>query len=183
LALAVLLITGTLVFVLRNQGDTTAAATPAGATTHPPTSSPAPAATTTPSPETTTPSATVAPVIVVTTTNPSATTPSQPTDLAGQLVSTITNYYQMLPGNLTVAWNWMTPHYQQTTARSWNYYQTFWGQFSRVTATDVSATSASSVTAAITYYNKNGRVETEVTKFGLVQQDNMWKIDTSQVIG
>ena len=180
LVAAVLVITGTVVAIALNSGggSTSTAGGPAG---HPTTTSSAPVMSTN-SPAQPTTAASTSPTAAVNTA-PNTTAPSvsvnPPVDVAGQLVSTITQYYGMLPGNLSVAWNWMTQNYQQNHAKSWSYYTWYWGQFSKVTATNVSATLPSTVKAVITYYWKNGTVQPENTTFGLVQQDGQWKIDTS----
>lgn len=116
---------------------------------------------------------------------PASSSPSpspSPQDTAQQLSSTITDYYAMMPGNLSTAWNWMTASYQENTAKGYSGYTSFWGNIASVTATDVSAQPPDSVTATITYHEKDGSVITEVTEFGLVLQDGQWKINTSSVI-
>ena len=116
--------------------------------------------------------------------SPSASSsPSQSLDIADQLSSTITQYYQMVPNDLTDAWNWMTPSYQQYPAGGWSGYTQFWGNVQSVSATNVTASPPSTVTATITYHEKDGTVTSEVTRFGLVQVNGQWKINTSSVIG
>jgi hypothetical protein len=88
----------------------------------------------------------------------------------------------MMPNNLTEAWTWLTASYQQYPARGWSGYTSYWGGMNSVTVTDVTAQPPNSVTATITYHEKDGTVTTEVTEFGLVMQDGQWKINTSSVI-
>ncbi|QUQ65120.1 serine/threonine protein kinase [Kutzneria sp. CA-103260] len=142
----------------------------------PPTSATAPkgsttttgATTTTPSPTTTTPS---------TTTN--AAPP--PADVATQLVNAITDYYKLMPSDLTDGWNHMTADYQQNHAGGMAGYQSFWGGVASVQVTDVTATPPGTVVATITYHKKDGSTPVERTTFGMVQQDGIWKIASSSV--
>ena len=110
-----------------------------------------------------------------------STTPQQ--SRSAQLTSTIINYYRIMPGDLTDGWTWMTPSYQQNHAGGWSGYTSFWSKVQRVTATDVTATLPSTVTATIDYYFKDGTHARERTQFGMVFQQNRWLIDTSSVLG
>ena len=60
-------------------------------------------------------------------------------------------------------------------------YERFWGQFSRVTVSDVSGQPPDRAEATLTYYYKNGRVDIERTAFRLVNEDGQLKI--SQIDG
>ena len=186
LVAVVLVITGTVVAIAMNSGgNTNTAGGPAG---HPTTSS-APVMSTIMSTQQTTASTSSSPAAVNTAPNTAPNTSpagvaSAPGDVAGQLASTITQYYGMMPGNLSVAWNWMTQNYKSLHTPTYSFYQSWWSQFSKVTATNVSANAPSTVTATITYYYKDGSpTKSEVTRFGLVQENSQWKIDTSAVIG
>ena len=112
-----------------------------------------------------------------------ATSTSPPQSRAAQLTSTIVDYYRLVPGDLTKGWTWMTPSYQQNHAGGWSGYTSFWSKVQRVTASDVTATPPSTVTATIDYYFKDGTHARERTQFGLVNQQNRWLIDTSSVLG
>ena len=102
--------------------------------------------------------------------------------VAQQLSGAITHYYSLIPGNLDVAWNLLTPKYQQNPAISKSYYTSFWGKYQSVSLSDVVAEPPSTVVATLTYVSKDGSTQQERTKFGLVQQDGVWKIDTSSVV-
>ena len=91
----------------------------------------------------------------------------------------ITNYYGLLPGNLTTAWPEMTPAYQTNVAQGFDNYQKFWGKYQQVTVSDVVATPPSTVVATIHYVGKDGTRTDERTTFGLVRDGNSWKINTS----
>jgi hypothetical protein len=112
-----------------------------------------------------------------------ATSASPQQSRSAQLISTIVDYYRLMPGNVSEGWNWMTPSYQQNHAGGWNGYTSFWSNVQRVTATDVTATLPSTATATIDYYYKNGTHARERTQFGLVSQQGRWLIDTSSVLG
>ena len=113
---------------------------------------------------------------------PAAST-SPPQSRAAQLTSTIADYYRLVPGDLTKGWTWMTPSYQQNHAGGWNGYTSFWSKVQRVTASNVTATLPSTVTATIDYYYMDGTHARELTQFGLVNQQNRWLIDASSVLG
>jgi hypothetical protein len=104
---------------------------------------------------------------------------------ADQLTSTIIAYYHLVPGNLSQAWPWMTPDYQQNHAGGWSGYQSFWSKIQRVTVSDVTATLPSTVTATIDYYYKDGSFAKERTQFGLLfdQGQGRWLIASSSVLG
>ncbi|HZU56240.1 MAG TPA: serine/threonine-protein kinase [Actinocrinis sp.] len=116
----------------------------------------------------------------------SATAASAPAQSrADQLTSTIIAYYHLVPGNLSQAWPWMTPDYQQNHAGGWSGYQSFWSKIQRVTVSDVTATLPSTVTATIDYYYKDGSFAKERTQFGLLfdQGRGRWLIASSSVLG
>lgn len=102
--------------------------------------------------------------------------------MADQLVSTIVDYYKLMPGNLDQGWTWMTADYQQNHAGGRSGYQSFWSQIRRVTASNVTASPPSTVDATIDYYYTNGTTVEERTEFGLVFQQGRWKIASSSVL-
>ena len=112
----------------------------------------------------------------------SATPASSSQDVAAQLVSTIDDYYKLVPGHLDQAWTWMTPDYQTNHAGGRNGYESFWSQIQRVTVSNVTANPPSSVDATIDYYYKNGTVTEERTRFDMVRQQGRWLIAGSSVL-
>ena len=76
----------------------------------------------------------------------------------------------------------MTASYQTNKARGRGGYEAFWGQFSRVTVTNVSGQAPDRAEATLTYYRKNGRVDVERTVFRLVNEDGRLKINQSDVV-
>jgi serine/threonine protein kinase len=123
-----------------------------------------------------------------TATSPPATTADAPpvtsaqVSVPDQLTSTIVDYYRLVPGHLNTAWTWMTADYQTNHAGGTSGYDSFWANIDRVTLSGVSAKAPNSVTATIHYFYKNGRVDTELTNFGLVRQSGRWKIASSSVL-
>ncbi len=113
---------------------------------------------------------------------PSVST-SPPVSTTGQPITAIETYYTTLvPNNLDTAWNWMTTNYQQTIAVNRNYYNNFWSKIQRMTLSGVTAQPNNSVIATLHYYYKDGTVDVERTEFGLVYEQGMWKIASSNVI-
>ncbi len=168
LLLAMLATTAILVTLMTNDsGSNTATALPAT-----PVPTRHPAATTTPPP----------PITIGRTVTPSRTPTPTAQDAHGQLTDAIIGYYQLVPDNLSSAWNHMTADYQQHHAGGMSGYQRFWQPVARVSLSDVTATTPSTVTATIDYFYRSGNVVVERTRFGLVQQGGIWKIASSTVL-
>jgi hypothetical protein len=107
---------------------------------------------------------------------------SSDADIEAQLVSTITTYYQLVPDNLSQAWGYLTPDYQQNKALGFDNYQSFWQGMQRIVVSNVVATSPDTVAITIDYYPKSGRPSEERTSFTLVQDGGGWKIAHSTVL-
>ena len=73
-------------------------------------------------------------------------------------------------------------HYQRTTATSRDYYESFWSAIDTVRVSDVSARAPDTVTATVTYDYEDGRVYVERTRYRLVEDDGILKIDRSDVL-
>jgi eukaryotic-like serine/threonine-protein kinase len=93
----------------------------------------------------------------------------------------ITDYYALVPDNLPAAWARLTADYQQNHAGGFAGYQDFWNQVQQVTVTDVSVQQGDAVDATVEYVFKDGRVIEERTSYGLLDEDGVWKIDSSTV--
>ena len=150
----------------------------ATATTGTPTPSASSATAAAPAPTAPTAAPTSAPSGAASTAAPPAVTGS-PT--AAQLAGAISRYYGLIPGNLDQAYGLMTADYQTRVAGGRQSYQRFWDGFSTVTATEVSGSPPSTVTALITYTTKAGAVIRERTTFGLVDDGGILKIAKSTV--
>jgi hypothetical protein len=138
--------------------------------------SPGPSPSSHPATATTSPSASPKPP-----TSATATATGTNQDVAAQLVSTIENYYKLVPGDLNDAWTWMTPDYQTHHAGGRSGYDYFWSQVQSVSATNVEAKLPNTVTATITYHRKDGTT-VELTRFGMVKQGDRWLIASSSVL-
>ncbi|MEY9890202.1 serine/threonine protein kinase [Catenulispora sp. MAP5-51] len=110
---------------------------------------------------------------------PSSTASTSASTLSSDPATFVSNYYALLPGNLTAAWPQMTQAYQDNVAHGFANYQIFWNGYKQVTASDVTATGPNTVVADIHYTDKNGNSTTERTTFGLTKNGNSWQINTS----
>ncbi|OLR93992.1 serine/threonine-protein kinase [Actinokineospora bangkokensis] len=126
--------------------------------------------TTTPPPSSTAPPSTSAPA-------------GAPADSPEARVAAITDYYAVMPGGTEVNWNRLTSRYQARTAGGYASYQRFWSGFRSVSASGVVASGPNTVDATITYTRTNGATSNERTRFTLVAESGVWKIDNSSVIG
>ena len=89
----------------------------------------------------------------------------------------------MLPNDRDKAWSRLTRSYQEDgEATSREYFERFWGQYSRVTLSDVSGQPPNRAVATITYYYKNGTVEKDRAAFWLAIEDGQLKIDDRKVL-
>ena len=88
-----------------------------------------------------------------------------------------------LSEKLQVNWNRLTARYQSRTAGGYPSYQRFWSGFSSVTASNVAASGPTTVDATISYTRTNGSTSNERTRFTLVAESGVWKIDATTVIG
>ena len=76
----------------------------------------------------------------------------------------------------------MTANYQRNHAGGRSGYESFWRPIARVSASNVTGRPPGRAEATIIYYYRNGRVDTERTAFGLVEQGGMLKISSSTVV-
>jgi serine/threonine protein kinase len=123
------------------------------------------------------------PVASQTSASPAASTASPAAgDTASQMTAMIAHYYQLVPGDLDQAWNYMTADYQQNHAGGPSGYRQFWGTVQSVSVSNIDAQPPSTVVATIDYTYKNGQRVQERTSFGLVYSGGMWKIASSSVL-
>jgi len=103
----------------------------------------------------------------------SAAPPATPADPA----AAITSYYALMPGSLKQAWTRLTPKFQTSPAGGWGGYTGYWGTVQSVRA---SAATGQGNTAEVTldYVYKDGRKMRERHRYGLVNQNGTWLIDT-----
>jgi serine/threonine protein kinase len=140
-----------------------------------------------------TPSASVpgsAPASVTPSSSPSASPSPPPTTSApppSPTISTVASaktagealsaYYSLIPGDLQSSWNLLTDRFKASKHQTFATYQGFWGQYSRVAATNVVENGPGKVTARVVYTTKGGGTKTDTNTFTLVQEGGVWKID------
>lgn len=117
------------------------------------------------------------------TTTPSASTPAPPPPATppADPAQAVTDYYALMPGDLDAGFARLTPRFQQSPAGGRAGYANFWGQMSAVSAAQATA-SGQSVEVTIVYSYKDGRRVQERHRYGLVNQDGRWLIDTVVVL-
>jgi hypothetical protein len=118
-----------------------------------------------------------------TTRQPTASTARPPTSAsATDLAQAITSYYALMPTGTDQAWTRMTANYQTNHAGGRRAYQRFWNAIDRVSVSGVTGLPPGRAQATVTYYYKDGRVVTERTGYGLVEEDGRLKISSSTVL-
>ena len=158
--------------------EPTTAAT-VSSSTAPASSSATPATST--APATPTPTRTPSPSTASSAPAPSAP-PVSGTPTAAELAGALTSYYALLPGDRDAAWNRLTRRYQSTTAKNRRTFESFWGGVDRVRVAEVDGSPPGTVTARVTYDFDDGRTFVERTRYGLVEDDGVLKIDRSEVL-
>ncbi|MEP7021096.1 MAG: serine/threonine-protein kinase [Pseudonocardiales bacterium] len=101
---------------------------------------------------------------------------------ADELAQAITEYYALMPTNLQAGWSRLTPAYQQRTGGGFTDYQTFWGEFAEVRASDAVGHLPDMAQATITYVNRNGTTTSERTAFQLILSGGRLKINDTTVL-
>jgi serine/threonine protein kinase len=101
---------------------------------------------------------------------------------ASQLASAVDEYYRLLPGDTNDAWGHLTKRYQDGVSQGRGNYNKFWKSIDSVDTANSSGKSPGTATTTITYHFDDGRVTTEHTRFGLVRDGGILKIDSSQVL-
>lgn len=101
----------------------------------------------------------------------------------GSPAKAIVDYYALLPGNTDAAWARLTAGFQNGRAGGRESFDAFWAQLNSVSAGDAQQTGNDTVEATVHYAYRDGRTSDERTRFHLVQQDGIWKIAATEVIG
>jgi eukaryotic-like serine/threonine-protein kinase len=102
---------------------------------------------------------------------------------ATDLANAVTDYYDVVPGNLSAGWDRLTPHFQHTKAHNRQTYDSYWNTISRVDVLNASGQPPYRAVATLVYHLKNGHTSTERTLFVFKRSDGILKIDATQVIG
>jgi serine/threonine protein kinase len=115
--------------------------------------------------------------VPTTTTTPDA--PAAPTNT--EYESAVREYYSLLPGTVSAAWQRMTPNAQQMGGGEQSY-QSFWGEVASVAVTSATAQGAS-VATGLTFSMKDGRTSSENYVVTLTGQSGQLMIDSFQKVG
>ncbi|WP_424186090.1 serine/threonine-protein kinase [Actinokineospora sp. G85] len=183
-AVVVLLAIAVIVVALNQAGQDEPAAVPPPTTTYetvteqPSTPQPEQPPVEEPAPTTSSPPATSTP----TSPPPPPSTPPPADNSPEAQVSAVSAYYAAMPGGTEQNWNRLTASYQSSTSKTFESYQRFWAGFSSVSASDIVSSGAGQVDATITYVRTNGSRSTERTRFGMVSENGVWKINSSSII-
>ncbi len=116
------------------------------------------------------------------TASPSRTKKIDSTPSATQLAEAISSYYALMPNQTDQAWRRLTPSYRRFPAGGRQGFERFWDAIARVSVRDARGNPPDEAEATITYVFKDGRVVTERTAYGLVNDDGQLKINTSRVL-
>ena len=175
---AVAVVVGILVSQSDGSGDHSAAGTASAGSSAPPRTSASPTTAQTPSQASTSPPATTSSASSQAPTSTStSTTPSTGPVTAAELTSAMTQYYQLVPGDLDAGWARLTTRFQKGRAGGRQAYDKYWNSISRVDVADVRADAPRTATARLTYHYTSGRTVTQTTTFTFVRQGGVLKID------
>ena len=105
---------------------------------------------------------------------PAAQPPANP-------VTAVTDYYAIMPGNPDVGWTRLSPRFQQSPANGRDYYDSYWSRINSVRASEASG-QGSTVEVTLDISFEDGRIAHERHRYGLVNQNGRWLIDTVDVL-
>jgi eukaryotic-like serine/threonine-protein kinase len=111
------------------------------------------------------------------TSSPPTTSADTPPPAPTTAAQALTAYYDLLPGDLNTGWARLTDNFKAGRGLDFGQYQSFWGQYSDVVATNVTQQGDTVVSATITYTNKGGGTMVEQHTYTLVQVNGTWMID------
>ena len=115
--------------------------------------------------------------------SPSHSSPSTRPPTASELAGAVTDYYDLVPANLSAGWDRLSRHFQTTKAQNRRTYDSYWSTVRRVDVLDSSGQPPSTAIATLRYHYKNGHTVVERTRFEFVRQAGVLKIDRTQVVG
>jgi hypothetical protein len=112
---------------------------------------------------------------------PKSQAPPPAADPTANPVTAVTDYYRIMPGNPDVGWTRLSPKFQQSPANGRDYYESYWSGINSVRASQASG-QGSTVEVTLDIFFKDGRVAHERHRYGLVNQNGRWLIDTVDVL-
>ena len=92
------------------------------------------------------------------------------------------DYYAGMPDATDDGWAHLTANFQTSIAHGRANYETFWDTIASVSVSDATGTAPGTVEATITYRFKDGGGSVERTRYQLVREDGILKIDYSEVL-
>jgi eukaryotic-like serine/threonine-protein kinase len=111
-----------------------------------------------------------------------ASGPGNGTPTAAQLAQAITDYYALLPDDTDRGWTLLTSRFRREHSLNKQAYESYWATVSQVSASDAAGSAPSTAQATINYTFKDGRIAHELTRFTLVDDHGVLKIDTQTVL-
>ncbi|GAB1513092.1 serine/threonine-protein kinase [Actinophytocola sp. KF-1] len=113
--------------------------------------------------------------------SPANEQPPPAADPTASPVAAVTDYYAIMPGNPDVGWTRLSSKFQQSPANGRDYYNSYWSGITAVRASQVSG-QGSTVEVTLDIAFKDGRDAHERHRYGLVNQNGRWLIDTVDVL-
>ncbi|WP_235921442.1 serine/threonine-protein kinase [Lentzea tibetensis] len=110
-------------------------------------------------------------------TQPPASSAVTPPPAATNAAQALTDYYNLLPGDLNAGWARLTDNFKAGRGLDFGQYQSFWNRFSDVNAVNVTQQGDAVVSATINYTNKDGSTFSEQHTYTLVQVNGSWMVD------
>jgi eukaryotic-like serine/threonine-protein kinase len=99
-----------------------------------------------------------------------------------ELAQALTSYYSLVPDRRDEAWSRLTSSYQRSPSGGRGGYEAFWKPIERVSISGAKGNPPDEAEAVITYVYKDGRRVRERTRFGLVEDNGVLKINSSEVV-
>ena len=96
---------------------------------------------------------------------------------AQELADAITEYFQLVPGDLDAGWDRLTERFQETRAQGRDTYDSYWNSVDHVDVTSVQGLPPDQATADLVYHYDDGRVVSQTSTFTFVREDGILKID------
>ncbi|WP_027927996.1 serine/threonine-protein kinase [Amycolatopsis benzoatilytica] len=107
----------------------------------------------------------------------SSASPSSAANSPEAMQAALREYFGSLPGNLEHGWAMLTDGFKSRNNQTFDRYKSWWTRFSSVTVADLTVLGDNRLRASITYHYANGKSETELHYYTMVQANGQWQID------